>query len=263
MEGRVPPAGGDETDDNPLVGLPRPPPPPPLAFHSETYVIQVPKDQIYRIPPPENALIAERLRKPGKRNKKKSRRCSFCLLLTGVILVVLALIGIAIATLYFVFNPKGPSFSVVQALVKNPKSSSTHKHSQPGYEISLRVKNPNEFMGIYYRSGGVATLSFKGKKIAKGKFPRSYQDMKKSTKIKVVLKGSNTTLPRQIDKSVKDKKSKLPIFLALNVKFQVKMKLGTIKTWIIDTDVACKFKVRKLGMGTKILWQKCQTEFES
>jgi hypothetical protein len=70
-------------------------------------------------------------------------------------------------------------------------------------------------------------------------------------------------LPRQIDKSVKDKKSKLPIFLALNVKFQVTMKLGTIKTWIIDTDVACKFKVRKLGMGTKILWQKCQTEFES
>lgn len=262
MEGRVPPAGGHETDHNPLVAPL--PPPPPLAYHSETYVIQVPKDQIYRIPPPENAIIAERLRQPGTRNKKKSRCCSLCLLVTAVILVVLTLIGIAITALYFVFSPKAPSFSVAQALVKYPKSSSAHKHSSPpGYEISLRAKNPNNFMGIYYRTGGVATLSFKGKKIAKGKFPRPYQDMKKSTKINVVLKGSNAPLPRQMEKSMKDKKSKKPIILALNVKFQVKMRLGTMKTWIIDTDVACKFKVSKLGVGSRILWQKCHTEFES
>jgi hypothetical protein len=271
MEGRVPPAGGDETNANPQVATrlqpqpPLPPPPsmrPPLAFHAETYVIQVPKDQIYRIPPPENAIIAERYRTPSMQKKKASKPCSFCLLAIGVILIILALMGIVIIALSFAFIPRAPTFSVVQVIAKNPKSS-PHKHSQPAYDISLRVNNPNDFMGIYYRTGGVAILSFKGKKIAKGKFPRLYQDLKKSTKIKVVLKGSHATLPNQIEKSMKDKKSKLPILLSLNVKFQVKMKLGTMKTWIIDSQVACTFKVSKLGVGSRILWQKCQTEFES
>lgn len=44
------------------------------AFHSGTYVVQVPKDQIYRVPPPENALmVAERTR-----NQDKQRRSSCC-----------------------------------------------------------------------------------------------------------------------------------------------------------------------------------------
>lgn len=54
-EGRVPTTGDDEIDNDPNVL----PPSDLSAPQSETYVIQIPKDQIYHISPPENALLAE------------------------------------------------------------------------------------------------------------------------------------------------------------------------------------------------------------
>jgi len=43
------------------------------------YVVQVPKDQIYRVPPPENAILAEHHGKPFRSNKKKPHRsCCLC-----------------------------------------------------------------------------------------------------------------------------------------------------------------------------------------
>ncbi|KAG8369214.1 hypothetical protein BUALT_Bualt15G0127900 [Buddleja alternifolia] len=44
------------------------------VFRSGTYVVQVPKDQIYRVPPPENALmLAEH-----QENQHNRSSCCFC-----------------------------------------------------------------------------------------------------------------------------------------------------------------------------------------
>lgn len=267
MEGRVPPAGGEDPDDKPS----KPPPPPmpalpphfslksPPDCHPETYVIQIPKNQIYRVPPPENAIIAERRRAC----KNKTMAHWYCLLITGFILVAVALIGIALVAFYFMYTPKGPTFSVARVLVKKPHSH-PHKPSRPAYEISLQAKNPNPFMGISYNTGGVATLSSKGKRIAKGRFPPSCQEENSFKKIKVLLKGSKATLPKEIDKSMKAKKANVPVSLSLNLKIKVKVKLGAIKTWIMYKNVACKFKVNTLGVtSSRILSQKCLTNSNS
>ncbi|XVF39496.1 hypothetical protein PTKIN_Ptkin01aG0039200 [Pterospermum kingtungense] len=61
------------------------------AFRSGTYVVQVPKDRIYRVPPPENALIAERHRNNQGSNCNNYRRCCsrrMCWFLSLVILVM-------------------------------------------------------------------------------------------------------------------------------------------------------------------------------
>lgn len=276
MEERVPPPppDGDDTDDNSLPlqssgskslpPTPPPPPPPPLLItpppdtYSETYVIQIPKDQIYRIPPPENALFVERRgKKPVEKNKKSRPKC--WVWITGSILVVLALtIALILVTLSIVYRSKSPSFSVAHVLVKYAPNS-THKHSQSvGYTISLKANNPNEIMGIDYDSGGVVTLSSEGKKIATGKFPSLEQGETGFKKIKVFLKGTKETLPKEIEKSMKANKTKVPVSLTLNAKLRVKLKLGVIKTWIIDMDVACKFKVNTLGVGSTILSEECQ-----
>lgn len=273
MEGRVPAApDGDDTDDNSLPlhssagskSLPPPTPPSPLLItpppdmYSETYVIQIPKDQIYRIPPPENAFFVERHGKKPVEQKNKSRpKC--WVWITGSILVVLALIiAIILVTLSIVYRSKSPSFSVAHVLVKHAQNS-THKHSQSaGYTISLKANNPNEMMGIDYDSGGVVTLSSKGKKIATGKFPSLKQGENGFKKIKVFLKGTKETLPKEIEKSMKANKTKVPVSLTLNAKLRVKLKLGVIKTWIIDMEVACKFKVNTLGVGSMILSEECQ-----
>ncbi|XP_041006748.1 NDR1/HIN1-like protein 13 [Juglans microcarpa x Juglans regia] len=268
MEGRVSPVEGDDSDDDPIMP-PRPPPPPPppplpsssLQAHcSKTYVIQIPKNQIYRIPPPENAIIAEHYRTPDKNNKNKV--CCSSLWIIGVILVAAILIGLALVVLYFMFSPKVPIFSIAHVLAKNNTHSSPHKHSGPRYEISMDVKNPNQFMAISYKHRGVATLSFKGKKIAKGEFPTWYQGENSSKRIKLFLQGANAAVPYEIGKTMNGKKSKALVSLALDVKVPVKVKFGAIKTWSMDTNVACKLKVSTLGVGSRILSQECHTEFK-
>lgn len=260
-EGQVSQAKGDDTDDKSLLSqslflsLSS-----PSNIRSDTYVIQIPKDQIYRIPPPENAVIAERYRqKPDE--KKFFSPSKSCILIIGGILIVLALIiALTLVALSIIFIPKAPTFSIARVQVNNPQNS-THKSSQsPGYTISLKAKNPNDEMGINYKGNGDVTLSFKGKKIATGKFPTLYQDEKGYKMIKFSLAGTKATLPKEIAKSLKDKKSKVPVSLALNAKILVKVNLGMIKTWVKDANVACQFKVSTLGSGIRILSQECQSQ---
>ncbi|KAL0368813.1 UNVERIFIED_CONTAM: hypothetical protein Scaly_1100200 [Sesamum calycinum] len=61
-------------NDQPQPQLPEP------TFHPRTYVVQILKDQIYRVPPPENAhMLEERTRNPPKKKsvevKNRAKRC--------------------------------------------------------------------------------------------------------------------------------------------------------------------------------------------
>ncbi|XVF36736.1 hypothetical protein REPUB_Repub19eG0083900 [Reevesia pubescens] len=78
---------------------------PETAFRPGTYVVQVPKDQIYRVPPPENALIAERHRSNHQGNKIDNRGCCsrrLIWLLSFVILVVVLGLIAWIVFMYFI-----------------------------------------------------------------------------------------------------------------------------------------------------------------
>ncbi|CAI9259514.1 unnamed protein product [Lactuca saligna] len=56
-----------------------------------TYVVQVPKDRIYRTPPPENALIVERYRNSPA--KKQSNCVKYLLISIAIIVLLLGFIG--------------------------------------------------------------------------------------------------------------------------------------------------------------------------
>ncbi|TKY60294.1 hypothetical protein E2542_SST17390 [Spatholobus suberectus] len=153
--------------DDPAAALPPLPPPPGRHGHGhDTYIVQFPKDQVYRVPPPENALIVEQYRNPTT-EKKRRRCCCFCsrrflLTLAIIVVAVVAIAGITLATLFFVFKPKAPGFTVSHVAVRGNKNSE--------YEVSLRVKNPNGRLGIGYENGDVSLL-FRETKAATGKFP--------------------------------------------------------------------------------------------
>ncbi|PIN19346.1 hypothetical protein CDL12_07977 [Handroanthus impetiginosus] len=54
------------------------------VFLPGTYVVQVPKDQIYRVPPPENAImLAER----GKNKQNRRSSCCFCSCLSCIFIL--------------------------------------------------------------------------------------------------------------------------------------------------------------------------------
>ncbi|EXB93688.1 hypothetical protein L484_003960 [Morus notabilis] len=246
MEGRVPAASADPdtTNDDPPLSPPRRP---------ETYVIQIPKDQIYRVPPPENALIAERFRNPETKGRNPSLPRS--LLCVGIILFALCLIfiGITLSTLFFALSPEAPTISILHVVVTNPKH----------YDIYLKTNNANSRTGIYYEKGGSATLLFGEKNVGEGEFPMLYQQESSFATVQLVIDG-NKSLPREMEKSINETKSDLPVPLALKMEVPVTMNLGFLKIWKNEILVDCKFKLSALRTngGFQLLSQECETTFE-
>ncbi|CAK9154234.1 unnamed protein product [Ilex paraguariensis] len=79
----------------------------------------------------------------------------------------------------------------------------------------LKAENPNQHTSIFYEQDGDASLSFKQKEIAVGKYPPFNQSPKNSNTFKIVLHGSNTALPKEIDKGLNSTNSKARISLSL------------------------------------------------
>lgn len=268
MEGRVRPASSDDPvgDDPPLLSSP------PLSLPSagpshETYVIQIPKNQVYRIPPPENALIADRLRNGPKTNNAKKSRISRSVLTSIILLIVCIIIAITVLILYLVLSPNGPMFSVlkVTAVLNHPKSSTSSKNKHPTYEISLEAKNPNKRTGIKYETSEDVILLFGDQEIANGKFPAFHQEKDNSTTVHLSLFGSNGNagLPREMEKSTKETKFKEPVPLALKMDVKMKMEFWFTKTWTMDSIARCDLKVSKiLGPDSRVVSQKCHSKFK-
>ncbi|OAY35860.1 NDR1/HIN1-like protein 13 [Manihot esculenta] len=230
--------------------------PKPVSIdQSETYVVQIPKEHIFNVPPPENAIIAERYRNPEKK-KNSNGNCTLCVVIT--LLVVAALVGLIVGVVHIASKPKTPVFSVVHVGVKNPPSSSHKNARNTIYEITLKAKNRNKKTETIYSSPGGITLLYNGNKIGAGKSPRFDQPAGSSTKVGLTLKSSKGSLPEDITRSIKDKKGKRHVSLVLKMnKVPVKM-----KSWSKAINIICNLKVSSLGAsGNNVVSQRCQTKF--
>ncbi|KAK3425879.1 hypothetical protein EUGRSUZ_F02438 [Eucalyptus grandis] len=253
-------SGGSDHREASLELAPVPnPDSPEHAFASDTYVVQIPKDQIYRVPPPENALIVKRHRKPTE-PKKRSFCCSSCCcwLFLAIIVIVLVVGILAIVSSVFL-KLKNPNFHVDHFVVKD-LTKSHDKNTKLVYDVKLKVENPNTYSSFTYKQGGAVSLAFKQKAIAMGKFVAFDQDRKTSKAVDIVLKGSNTALPKEMQKSLRSKKTKNHLTFALHVDAPARRKIGIIKGSSSRFVASCQFTVDKLGKDARVLSQKCQTE---
>ncbi|XVE60470.1 hypothetical protein DITRI_Ditri05aG0131300 [Diplodiscus trichospermus] len=73
------------------------------VFRPGTYVVQVPKDLIYRVPPPENALIAERHRNTHQGNNNDNRWCCSRLWTWLLVIVIIVLLLGIIAGIVYIY----------------------------------------------------------------------------------------------------------------------------------------------------------------
>lgn len=221
------------------------------TFESGTYVVQVPKDQIYRIPPPENATIVERHRDPSK--KKKPVCCNFiCLGILGFFLlfIILLITGLYVS----VTMSKDPRFSV-QRLVYNNKT----KSHRPDYTITLKSQNPNSQVAVLYKKGGDdAFLNLKTQEIATATYPSFEQDGGNSKEFALIFHGSKIKLPKDIEKSSTSSKQKVHVKFSLSMDIPGRMRRGALKKSMIF-HVECDFTVDTLVKGTRVLNQECRT----
>ncbi|CAL0333146.1 unnamed protein product [Lupinus luteus] len=200
---------------------------PPDCEKHQTFNVQFQKDQIFRVPSYENALLIERDQNfPPATNKE--RQCCPHLLLT----IALILLGIVIII---------------------------DKISQPHYLISLMAKNTNKRLGIEYQKDADVLLLFEKAKVAIGKFPRLELDPNDSSKVIVELTGTNGPFPRSTNKNMNDRKYSTLVPMDLEMKINVKTKAEHVGTWVEKCNVGCMFKVRMLKNETKVLSQECKT----
>ncbi|KAL5076547.1 hypothetical protein RYX36_015531 [Vicia faba] len=242
MEERASPLPPPPQDSNSIPQLP--------DIGHGTYVVQVPKDQIYRIPPPENARIAELHRKPH--TKETNRTCCWCIVFIVVFLAIVILVGGFLSGLFpIVLTPKDPKFSIQHFLLQSKPRSQ--------YKITIQAQNPNTNVDILYK-GGEVSLSLKRQKIASGDYPTFSQANQNSTNFEVTLKSSTTKLPKEVEESKKNVKTKVRVTFSLSINVQTQMKMSLLQSGSRTYDVNCQVSVDSLAKTTKVVSQQCETK---
>ena len=248
--------------------LPSPSPPPLEKNHNTdklklpdldpgTYVVQVPKDQVYRVPPPENAQIAESHKKSPPNKEAKTSRCCLCCVLFFIIFLVLAiLLGAVLGGLFsMLLTPEDPKFSITSFKVVETKP-------HPKYDVTLEVHNPNSDVGILYNGKGHVSLSLRRQEnIASGAYPTFRQDSHDTTTFGLTLTSSSKAgLPKEVEESVRNDKKKVSVTFSLAIHALAHMKMGLLRSGTMKFDVTCKVKLDTLAKTTHVLSQQCETK---
>ncbi|KAI4321399.1 hypothetical protein MLD38_034783 [Melastoma candidum] len=224
---------------------------------SETYVVQVPKDQIYRVPPPENALLAEQYKKPATGRNKRSGYCCcgnrFSYVIAVVIIILIIGIALVAGLSYHFLEAKDPIFHVESFLVKNVSGGQE-------FDVGLKTKNPNMYSDVLYEEGGQSSLSFKQKKVASGGFPTFLHDKESTVDVRITLRNTGGTLPAEIKRQMSSKKAVPLLSFTLKVMFTAKLKKGFFQRYDVDLAVSCDYQVNRLTGGTNILSEECLTK---
>jgi hypothetical protein len=230
--------------------------PPP----GDTYVVKVQKDQIYRVPPPENAYLAERYRaeRAGGGKRGGDPACSPCLQLTlGIAVAAALLLGAAIALFVLVLRPDPPSFSVDRLSVHN---ASAQHHVD--YDFFLTAINPNKVTALWYKDGGKAELLHQGTALAKGGVGRPEDGGEDATDFNVLLHGAGHAPPKAVEKALSSGSKKgAVVALELAVDVPVQVHVGALGFGTRRLAVACEIRTAALRKDVHISSQNCRSSF--
>ncbi|KAL6575978.1 hypothetical protein OROHE_000449 [Orobanche hederae] len=253
MEERLPPSG-------PTKGHPPPLPPPPSS-DLETYVVQIPRDQIYRIPPPEHARIVERHLNRGSNNPAKTFRRTLCWAAAIPIILIAAAVVAVFAIRATLYNPTPPVFAVARIQAKNLEHPS-NPHRLPGFNLTLRAENPNARLSVSYGGGtGEASLVYRNHKIGQGKIRSTIKQDPGGEAIDfpVALVGNGAALSPEIEKGLINESTEK----AMAMKIEVAIEMSSwVRNERKNIKISCDFRVKNLLTNkNKISFQECRTEF--
>ncbi|KAG7022047.1 NDR1/HIN1-like protein 13, partial [Cucurbita argyrosperma subsp. argyrosperma] len=222
-----------------------------------TYVIQIPKDQVYRVPPPENAYHFDRYTR--RKHRRSRSRCCCCLCwLLALIVILVVLLGIAAAVFYFVVHPKSPNYSIDSIAIRglNLTASSTSAIS-PNFDVAVRADNPNKKIGIYYLTGSSVRIYFSDEKLSDGVLPDFFQPEKNITVFRSSVRGSGVNLSNKATNAMIDSQNRHAVPFKVEIRAPIKLKIGSVKSWKIRVKVFCDVTVDQLSAAAKIVSKNC------
>lgn len=226
----------------------------PLLPPQGTYVIQIPKDQVFRNPPPENS---QKLQKFANRKPRRSSCCRcFCFTLAAL-LTLLLLLAVATAVLYFVFRPEKLTYSIDKVSITGVNLTSSSSPLNPRMTLNIRAQNPNDKISVFYTKGSQVNVYYDDVKLCNGVLPVFEQKANNVTVIQTVLRGNGVVLARDLHARLvkQDKGRNVP--LKVKVKAPVRVKIGAVKTWEITVTVKCDVAVDRFTTKSKIVSKSC------
>ncbi|CAN4097270.1 unnamed protein product [Withania somnifera] len=232
---------------------------------SDTYIIQIPRDQVYRVPPPEYAKIVENYRLP-KDNSQRKRKCGCCCWILLGLLIFGIIIGVIIGVIHLMYIPRCPNFSVVGVHFKNVTDTNRGQGKKnqpkqwPKFEFDLKVNNVNERMDVSFGQGKT-NFVFRKYKIGQGKYPsnNSLKAKHSNNNHLSVDVGSNGKLPDDLLKVLEDDKKLIPVTMMIHVPMEIKSWVRNMKK--NNLEIACEFDVEQLTKKSKVMPNECITDF--
>lgn len=224
------------------------------------HVIQIPKDQIFRTPPPQNTRLQKIY--AARAAQKRNRNC-FCFLkyLLSTILFLLLFIIIAAGMFYLFYKPKIPKYTINSLAVKNFNISMPDTFLfSPEFEATVTAENPNSKISIYYEDDSDITVHYKDIPLGHGAWPKFYQPENNVTKLVVLVKGSGIRLSKSTHDEILQNQKSGAVPLSLDMKVPVKIKAGSITTWTINVFISCDVTVNKLAVGSTIVNKSCSVK---
>ncbi|KAL6853542.1 hypothetical protein ACP4OV_019571 [Aristida adscensionis] len=237
---------------------PVPPPPPPPA--AGTYVVQVPKDKVFRVPPPENARLYEHY----TRRAKRRRRCSCARVCAGVLAAALALavlLGALAGVAYLVLRPRQPAYSV-QALavsgLAGVANASAPGAFSPAFDATVRAENPNAKIGVRYDGErSQVAVSYGGVLLAEGAWPAFYQGPRNVTVFVATAKGSGLRFSQSVRGRMAAAARLRSVPFDVDVEVPVRLQLGNVRTWAVPVRARCAVAVDRLAADAKVVSRSC------
>ncbi|KAL9675312.1 hypothetical protein QQ045_003514 [Rhodiola kirilowii] len=223
------------------------------------FIIKVPKDQIYKIPPQENA---KRYADYTRRKPNRTSCCRRCILWTmALILSAIILIAIAASVSYLVFRPQVPRHTLEKISVSGFDSNLTASTSAPpirlNFTVAIRAENPNEKISVYYERTSSVTIRHSETNLCDGEMPYFQQPTRNVTVMRTELRGAEIVSGGTVyDALVRDERAgRVPLLVRIHA--PLGMKIGNVKSWKVRVEVTCDVVVNELTEAARIVAGGC------
>ncbi|GJN07100.1 hypothetical protein PR202_ga24896 [Eleusine coracana subsp. coracana] len=241
-----PPDAATATETTPLQeqhpSFNRPPAPAP-----GTYIIQIPKDQVLRVPPPDRARRYAKLAARPARRRRLRRAC--CLASAALLLLILLFTAFA-GAVYLVFRPRAPAFSAfsVSSLSITNLTLSSSSSSPAIVVADVRADNTrNRKAGIEYRGGGEVTVAYAGAVLAAGPWPAFRQPPRNVTVFAASMAGKDVALTEEQRRQLGREEAARAVPMTVEATVPVRVRLGKVlRTWTVDVRATCHVEVDRM-----------------
>ncbi|XP_066357073.1 NDR1/HIN1-like protein 13 [Miscanthus floridulus] len=236
----------------------------PLALSPPpgTYIIQVPKDQVLRSPPPDRARRYKKLAgRPARRRRLRRACCLSCAALLAILAAAAAFAG----AVFLIFRPRAPSFSVpsslsIRGLDATALASPPAAGLSPALDAAVRADNGrNGKVGVEYRAGGDVAVSYAGQRLAAGPWPAFRQAPRNVTVVAAAIRGQGVRLTDAQRRQLAADRAARAVPLTVEARVPVRLRFGKVlRTWTVDVKVRCEVAVDRLDGNAAVVNRGCR-----